>query len=190
MAEDSPYDAAWLVLGRHVLHDAYPWVRLSSEHVRLPNGVEISDFYRVEISPYVMIFPQLAAGEAMLVQHYKHGPQILSLELPAGYIEEAEPLQSAQRELREETGLYSDDWHFLGRYFIDGNRGCGWVYAYLARACTVVGHPQPESTELIRLVAKSLDEIYELWRNGHIPNVAASLIIGRALLELGYLRTT
>lgn len=179
----------WQTLNRHVIHDAYPWVRLTSEHVRLPNGVEIPDFYRVDIAPYVMMFAITSQGQVVMTQHYKHGPQVLSLELPAGYIEESDPLESAKRELREETGLQSDQWQPLGRYFVDGNRGCGWMYAYLARECLVVGDPQPESTEMIQLVFKSLDEIFELWRNDHIPNIGASLIIGRALLELGYLRT-
>jgi ADP-ribose pyrophosphatase len=184
----NPNNRVWEILDTEVLHDAYPWVRLSREHVRLTNGVEIEDFYRVDIAPYVTMFAINTQGQVVMVEHYKHGPQIVSLELPAGYIEaEDTPLASAQRELREETGLQSERWLFLGRYFIDGNRGCGWVYAYLAQDCTVAGDPEHEASEIMQIGFKSLDELYDLWRNGHIPNVAASLIIGRALLELGYL---
>jgi len=88
----------WKVLNRQVLHDAMPWVRLTSEHVRLPNGVEIEDFYRVDINPYVMMFAITEEGHVALIEHYKHGPEAVSLELPAGYIENNDnPLDTARR---------------------------------------------------------------------------------------------
>jgi ADP-ribose pyrophosphatase len=177
----------WEVLERSVLHDGWPWVRLSREHVRLPNGVEIPDFYHVEIPPYTMIFAVRDDGYVAMVEHYKHGPACISLELPAGYIEEGEdPLISAQRELREETGLISQNWQSLGRQFIDGNRGCGWVNAFLARDASVAGVPQLEHTELMTVHFKPIEEVYQLWRTGVILNVAAHSIVGRSLVELGF----
>jgi ADP-ribose pyrophosphatase len=172
-----------------VLYDGSPWVRLIQEHVRLPNGAEIQDFYRVEITPYVAIFALTADQQVAMVEHYKHGPGRVSLELPAGYIEsDDDPLAAAQRELREETGLVSEHWQPLGRCFIDGNRGCGWMYAFLALDAQRVSTPQLEKTELLTLHFKSLDDIFDLWRQGLIPNVAASQVIGRGLLEIDYLR--
>lgn len=178
----------WEVLKSTVIHDALPWVKLSSEHVRLPNGVEIQDFYRVEIHSYVTLFPVRADGQVALVEHYKHGPQVISLELPAGYIDAGEtPLEAAQRELAEETGLVSEDWMDLGRYFIDGNRGGGWSYGFLARNAYQAGQPQPEDTELMTIHYKSLEDVYRLWRANHIMNAVAMGLIGRCLLELDYM---
>lgn len=178
----------WQVLKQRQLYDAWPWVRLSSEHVRLPNGVEIEDFYRVDISPYVMMFAITAGGEVALIEHYKHGPQTISLELPAGYIDEGEePLHSAQRELAEETGLVSDEWLSLGRYFIDGNRGCGWMHGFLAKNARLEAVQHHEDSEIMTLHLQPLGEVYERWRCNEFANVAAAAIIGRCLLELGYL---
>jgi ADP-ribose pyrophosphatase len=127
-----------------------------------------------------------------MIEHYKHGPETVSLEIPAGYIEETDdPLNAARRELREETGLVSEDWQPLGRQFIDGNRGCGWVYGFLARNAILAGAPQPEDTEIMTVHFKTMDEIYDLWcADDRILNVAAVSIIGRSLLELGYLGKT
>jgi ADP-ribose pyrophosphatase len=100
-----------------------PWLRVSAEHVRLPNGVEIPDFYRIEMPDWAQVFAVTEDGHVAMIEHYKHGPRAASLELPAGYLEPGEdPEVAARRELHEETGLIADDWRSLGHYFMDGNR--------------------------------------------------------------------
>lgn len=181
----------WETLNQQLLYDASPWLRLYSEHVRLPNGVEISDFYRIDMAAYVSIFAVDEQQRVALVEHYKHGPQHVSIELPAGYIESDDaPLASAQRELREETGLVSDDWQPLGEYFIDGNRGCGRMYAFLAQNARSIGATAHEPTELIRLHMKPIDEVYNLWLSGEISNAPMMAAVGRALVAIGYLGKT
>jgi 8-oxo-dGTP pyrophosphatase MutT (NUDIX family) len=180
--------SAWQVVKKTALHEAAPWVSLSREHVRLPNGVEIPDFYRVDINPYVMMFALREDGRVAFIEHYKHGPQAVSLELPAGYIEEDDPLEAAKRELREETGLVAEHWHGFGKHFIDGNRGCGWVYPFLAWGAQALSAPSPDSTELMRLHFLTLDEVYALWAANRILNVASVSLIGQALNHLGYLK--
>ncbi|NJL93604.1 MAG: NUDIX hydrolase [Anaerolineae bacterium] len=179
---------AWQVLAERVLVDAAPWVRLTSEHVRLPNGVEIPDFYRVEMPPFAAIFALTPAREVLMVEHYRHGPRQVSLELPAGYIEgEDTPLNAAQRELREETGHTSADWQALGAFFIDGNRGCGAVHAFLAREALAVQAPHLENTELLHLHRLPVDQVLGRWGAGDFPNVVTLAVVGRALYQLGLL---
>lgn len=181
----------WDVLHQQLLYDASPWLKLSSEHVRLPNGVEIPDFYRIDMASYVIIFAVDTQDRVAMVEHYKHGPQQVSMELPAGYIEPGDdPLASAQRELQEEAGMVSDAWSSLGSYFIDGNRGCGWMHAFLARHARITGQTAYEPTELIQLHFKPLDAVYNLWQAGQITNATAMAVIGRALLQIGYLGRT
>ena len=53
-----------------------------------------------------------------------------------GLIEANEsPVDAAQRELREELNMISDDWIGLGSYRPAANRGGGITYTYLARGC-------------------------------------------------------
>jgi len=54
-------------------------------------------------------------GYVAMIEHYKHGAGMTSLELPAGYIEDGETVEAAaRRELLEETGYVASDWRRLG----------------------------------------------------------------------------
>lgn len=60
-----------------------------------------------------------------------------SLAIVGGIIELGEtPYDAAKREVLEETGYTCDQFHFLGRYRTDVNRGMGWTNTYLARFCS------------------------------------------------------
>ncbi len=178
--------AAWQILSQTTLADAQPWLRVVQEHVRLPNGVEMSDYYRVLMPSYVMIFALTPHHEVVTVSHYKHGPQMVSLELPAGYVEsdDPDPLATAKRELREETGMSTDSWQAVGRYFIDGNRGCGWMYGFLARNAMPQQAQALESTELLTMQLIPLTVLKAAWLAGKVQNIAASALIGVAVATL------
>lgn len=176
----------WEVIKSRQVLDASPWLRVYEEHVRLPNGFEISDFHRIESPSYVKVFAVTPGQQVVLLEHYKHGPQKVSLELPAGGIEDAEsdPLESAKRELLEETGMVGEAWQYLGKCYIDGNRGMNWVYGYIATGVTQVQEPHPEPTELQIIHLYPLDKLRELWQEGHIEHVGSVAVIGWALAKL------
>mmetsp|Transcript_14362 Transcript_14362/g.36088 ORF Transcript_14362/g.36088 Transcript_14362/m.36088 type:complete len:298 (-) Transcript_14362:62-955(-) len=47
-----------------------------------------------------------------------------------------EPIDAAKREVSEEMdGLVCEDFHFLGRFRTDVNRGVGWLNSFLATGC-------------------------------------------------------
>eukprot|EP00531_Pseudo-nitzschia_arenysensis_P011254 CAMPEP_0116127622 /NCGR_PEP_ID=MMETSP0329-20121206/6934_1 /TAXON_ID=697910 /ORGANISM="Pseudo-nitzschia arenysensis, Strain B593" /LENGTH=228 /DNA_ID=CAMNT_0003621725 /DNA_START=216 /DNA_END=902 /DNA_ORIENTATION=- len=48
-----------------------------------------------------------------------------------------EPVDAARREVEEEMdGLVCENFHFLGRFRTDVNRGVGWLNSFLATECT------------------------------------------------------
>ncbi len=48
-----------------------------------------------------------------------------------------EPVEAARREVEEEMdGLVCENFHFLGRFRTDVNRGVGWLNSFLATECT------------------------------------------------------
>jgi ADP-ribose pyrophosphatase len=172
----------WRVLASTELLNRPPWLRVSAEHVRLPNGYEIADFYRIDMPEWAQVFALTEDGRVAMIEQYKHGPGVVSLELPAGYLEPGEdPERAARRELREETGLAADDWRYLGRYFTDGNRGCGATHIFLVRRARQVGTPELEASELITQRRLTLDEVRAAWRSGEIHGLATIGAVGLAL---------
>ena len=172
----------WRVLNSTALLDRWPWLRVWQDRVRLPNGLEIADFYRIEMPEWVQIFALTAEGRVPMVEHYKHGGGMTSLELPAGYIEPNEaPEQAARRELHEETGVEAAEWRYLGRYFLDGNRGCGASHIFLARRARQVSAPHLDAGEIMQLRWLTLAEVRAAWLGGHIRNLGILAGVGLAL---------
>ena len=175
----------WHVLSNTVLLDCAPWLRVYREHVRLPNGHELDDYYRIDMPDWAQIFAVTEDGHVPMVRHYKHGAGVTSLELPAGYLDEGEaPDEAARRELLEETGLVADEWRALGSYFIDGNRGCGATHIFLARGARQVRAPQLEASEIMEQKRLTLAEVRAAWLGGTFKNLGTLGAVGLALAVL------
>jgi ADP-ribose pyrophosphatase len=125
----------WRVLRRELVLDCQPWLALWREKIQLPDGREVDDYYQVEQRDYVLI-AAWQNGKVFGLWRYKHGPRSINLGLPAGYREaDEDPLQAAQRELREEAGLESSDWKPVGSYCVDGNRSQACAHIFVAHDC-------------------------------------------------------
>ena len=78
----------------------------------------------------------------LMVKQYRHGASSITLEFPAGVIEKGEaPLMAAKRELKEESGYISDEFHYLGAInpnpAIMGNRTHTFVATNALKHCAL-----------------------------------------------------
>ena len=89
-------------------------VRVSSEHVALPNGrTLVLDIVRHPGAAAVV--PFLSDDEVLLIRQYRHAAGGMILEVPAGKLESCEaPEVCARRELQEEAGQRAGRLEALG----------------------------------------------------------------------------
>lgn len=137
-----------------------PYVTVTQQRLRTGAGVEIDDYYRVELAEFAVCVPQLADGGIATLWQYKHGPRAYGLSFPAGYLDAGEQaLAACERELREETGLAGDTWVHLGSFVDNGNQRGSLGHYYLVTGCTAVAEPASGDLETMELKVMRPDEI-------------------------------
>jgi ADP-ribose diphosphatase len=90
------------------------FIEVHKDRVRLPDGAETAREY-VHHPGAVAVVALTAADEVVLERQYRYPLQREFVEIPAGKLEAGEAhLETAKRELREETGYVAADWVRLG----------------------------------------------------------------------------
>ena len=159
----------WETLQAKEVFVAEPWIRLSVEQVRLPDGRVIDDYYQMQLIDCVIIFAETDEGKVLMERQYKHGVRKITLTLPTGGVGKGEdPLAAAQRELQEETGYVSSNWRSLGHFAQMGNQGGGTVHVYQAQEARLVTQPVPSDLEEMDIVLMDHSELMNAIGNREI----------------------
>lgn len=141
----------WKRLNRNTLLDT-KFLKVYADKVELPNGDIIEDYTVVEKPDFVMVIATDQSGNLIALREYKYAVDETLNTLPAGHIEKNEsPLESAKRELEEETGYISDSWEELGYFYDYATKDCH--KAFFVKACNAKkkGTIKHENTESITI---------------------------------------
>ena len=178
----------WKTLARRVLLSRLPWMEVGDERIELPDGRVIDGFLWVKTREFAIVAAITPDGQVVLERSYKHGPRRVAVALPAGYLEDGEsPLETARRELLEETGYQADEWKSLGSFTVDGNYGVSVEHAFLAtnarrtRDPGGVGHDDLEEIELFTL---PLSEAVALIERGEVAQLSSAAALALAAVAV------
>ena len=129
-----------------------------------------------------IILPITTDNEVILtVQPRIFTKSTVGIALPAGYVEEDEThIDSARRELEEETGYQSDELIEVCELYQDEGCGCAYNKGYLALNCKKIGKQKLDKDEYIKYFKCSIDELYELVDKKYILDAGSLLTIEKA----------
>lgn len=189
--------------------DSLKWEEISTEHIitdewidfrrsayRFPDGSVFEPYYSYSRRDYVVIVASDPDGKFICVRQYRHGIKEVTTEFPAGGIERKDgkeyggsgdsmaedALDTAKRELLEETGCESDEWSHL--LTVPSNATIADNYAYIFRAENVrrVAGQSLDETEFLNVERYSAEEIEELISTNRFQqaiHIAAYLLASR-----------
>ncbi len=149
----------WKVLRRETRYRSH-WLNLHQDWVRLPDGSIIEGHHVVDYPrPAVSVVPVNAAGQVMMVDHYRFITEERGWEVPGGGVDDGEDFEiAARREMLEESGCSGGEFIYLGRYRPSIGSTNQLFILYLARGIAQTA-PIHDTNEIIATRWFSLPEI-------------------------------
>jgi ADP-ribose pyrophosphatase len=180
MKEHNP----WKTLRKKSIYQN-PWITVEEHDVINPAGKE-GIYGRVSFKNKALgIIPIDEYGNTWLVGQYRYTLEEYSWEIPmgGGPIEE-DVLKSAQRELKEETGLSAGKWEKIMRIHTSNSVTDEEGFVYIATQLTY-GETEFEDTEQLKIKKLPFSEAIEMVMEGEITDAisVAGLLKAAKLLN-------
>jgi ADP-ribose pyrophosphatase len=175
----------WTILDSRKIYENN-WIGVTEHNVINPSGGK-GIYGEVHFRNYAIgILPLDEDMNTWIVGQYRFPLKAYSWEIPEGGGPLGlSPLDSAKRELQEETGLAATDWTEIQRMHLSNSVSNELAIIYVARGLTM-GEAEPEETEELVLRKLPFEEAYQMAIDGRITDsmsVAALLKTKILLLE-------
>lgn len=169
----------WTTLSEKTVYEN-PWIEVSHRDVLTPSG-NPGIYGKVHFKNLAIgIVPIDEQGNTWLVGQYRYTIDQYSWEIPEGGCPlGTDPLETAQRELKEETGISAQRWTKLQTIHLSNSVTDEYGMAYLAQDLTF-GQAEPEDTEDLKVKKIPLSEALEMTLNGGITDALSILALMRA----------
>lgn len=173
----------WQTLSSKKIYDN-PWISLREDQVINPKGGRgiygVVSFKNLAIG----IVPVDDEGYTYLVGQMRYTLNEYHWEIPEGGGPlHVDPLISAKRELKEETGFEAEHWQYVCKIHTSNSVTDEVGHIFLATGLTA-GTAQPDDTELLEVRRIRLADAIQMVMNGEITDslsMAGLLAVGRLL---------
>lgn len=160
-----------------------PWLSLHEDKVINPGG-SISHYGKINFKNIAIgIIPLDENNNTWLVGQYRYVPDCYSWEIPmGGGLISIDPLDSARRELKEETGLTANHWEEIIRCQLSNSVTDERGITFVAEDITE-GETEFEETEDLQLLKLPVEEAIQFVLKGEIFDALSAL----SLLKLAHI---
>lgn len=166
-----------------------PWATLRVDTCQLPNGKIANEYYVMEYPDWVNAVAVTEDGKIILIKQYRHGADIISLEIPGGVIDGDEaPEDAIKRELLEETGYLFEDIEPLAAVYANPSTSNNITHSFLARGGKKIKDQELDEHEEIEVSLHSIQEVKQLLLENQFPQALHTSALMYALIKLQALK--
>ena len=145
-------------------------LKVRRDRVRLPDGGEATREY-IRHPGAVAIVPLFDDGRVLLERQFRYPHRRTFIEVPAGKLDAGEPpLDTAKRELLEETGYAAQEWTRLGTMHTAIAYTDEAIALFLCKKMNKVGEPKLDPGEFVETLIVPFDEAIAMVRDGRITD--------------------
>jgi len=146
------------------------FLKVQRDTIALPDGSHTKREYILHPGA-VVILPLLDDGTVVMERQFRYPLHDVFIEFPAGKIDPGEdPLNSAKRELEEETGYTASEWQFVSTIHNAIAYSDEHLDLYLARGLKA-GPAKLDEGEFLETFTATIDELLQWVREGKITDV-------------------
>lgn len=180
MSESNPWQ---FIRSREIFQN--PWFEIREDEVINPAG-SVNFYGRVNFKNQAIgIIPLDDNENTWLVGQYRYVLDEYSWEIPMGGSPLGEdPLETAKRELKEETGLSAAKWHSLMRLHTSNSVTDEEGFVFVAQQLSY-GETEFEETEMITVKKLPLSEAVQMVISGQITDAISAAGLLRLALSNG-----
>jgi ADP-ribose diphosphatase len=156
-------------------NDKTVFIDLYQDKVRTPKG-SIITYTRYQASDVVIVVPFLGKQRLLMIEQYRYPVGKVLLEFPAGHVDSGEdPIETAARELEEETGHVAKKIEYVYSYHPAVSRTKQLVHVFKATGLTRASAIKHDSGEQIKMKKLTIQQLRKLIAKRKVGN-AGTLI--------------
>lgn len=176
MKPETPIHNPWRTLSTQEVYDNR-WIKVTHREVTTPAGTPgiygVVHFKNLAIG----IVPIDEEGNTWLVGQYRYTLDQYSWEIPEGGCPlGTDPLATAKRELKEETGMQAEHWEQIIDFHNSNSVTDEYGIAYLATGLSY-GEADPEETEELQVKKVPLQEAIDMVLRGEITDALSMMAL-------------
>jgi 8-oxo-dGTP pyrophosphatase MutT (NUDIX family) len=180
---DKTHENPWTTLKSEKVYDS-PWIGLTKHDVLNPSGnpgtYSVVHFKNIALG----ILPLDKDYNTWIVGQYRYPINQYSWEIPeGGGKRDVAPLESAKRELLEETGITAQKWIKIQEMYLSNSASDEFCVLYIAQDLSF-GESQPEDDEKLEVKKLHFDELYKMVESGEITDSLTVAIVLKAKIMM------